>query len=191
MLLIESIEVWKIRNPDIGYFDSIELDTRLDKSLLEDLIMQEYSEMGVVHSNSIAMHKAVENFFKKYKWNIDKMLSALYSEYDPIGNYETKEVRRLGRKESEQRGTNYNGEDETLVSAFNDESYVKRDKVVSSTDEYRDTNNQTNEDEAITKTGIVNGTYQELIEKELEVAKNNIYNYILAMFAKELLISQW
>ena len=191
MLLIESIEVWKIRNPESEYFDSVEIDSRLDKKLLEDLILQEYSEMHVVHTNSVVMHKAVENLFKKYSWNIEKMLNALESEYDPINNYQLKEVRKLGRNESGTKGTNYEGEDERLVSAFNNEEYVKESKNTSTSDEYQTDESQTNEDETITKNGIVNGTYQELVEKELEIAKNNIYNFILAIFAKELLISQW
>ena len=193
MYLIESIEVWKIRNPDTDYLDSVEMDSRLDKALLMDLLLSEYSEMDVVNTNSIAMHTAVENLFKKYKDNIKRLLDTLDLEYNPIDNYKTVEKRTLGITESENKGNNYSGEDTKYVSAYNqlDNSDTKERRDVSETDEYSTSEGNTNEDETILKTGMVNGNYQDLISKERELAKFNIYNYILQIFAKELLIAQW
>lgn len=189
MTLIDSINLWQIKNDDKFYFESMDIDERIDKHYLFDLIVTQYMNMQVLYADTKLYHRTVELFFLKNKDRISKLLDTIDLKYNPIENYSATENGtsiKTGNKNS-----NLNNEDKHYVSAYNN---VAGEDVLSTRDaSVGSENTNTGEDEAteLKKSGLVSSSYQELIDKERKTALFDIDDFILKEFAKELLISIW
>ena len=89
--LIDLIEIYNFNTgrdlDDMGaIFADIELDARLDKNILIGAILDECGAMRAIYDTTPTFKYFSDNFFKKYKWNIGKLVDTLEAKYDPLIN---------------------------------------------------------------------------------------------------------
>ena len=89
--LLDLIEIYNFNTGrdlnDLGaIFADIELDTRLDKNILIGSILDECGAMRAIYDTTPTFKYFSDNFFKKYKWNIGKLVDTLEAKYDPLIN---------------------------------------------------------------------------------------------------------
>lgn len=213
MTLVDSINLWMILNNNEFYFQSSDIDVRIDKQHIYHVIMAQYADLECVYADTSYMHKNVELFWKKNKDRIKRLLDTLDLEYNPIENYSTVETGKLdanGTKKFNQKDNTSSTKDETIdsegkhfVSAFNNingEDVEQTRETVHTTDNTKfnedynsgqDTGTTDHEETLGTKKGLTNLSYQELIDKQRRTIQFDIDDWILREFAKDLLISIW
>ena len=91
MTFLDMIETYNIVNGndlnDIeSIFKDIELDERLDKSTLAGVLLDECGAMRCIYETTASFKYFSDLFFKKYAWNITKLVNSLNFEYDPLKN---------------------------------------------------------------------------------------------------------
>lgn len=144
MNLADMIEVYNIKHGnDIDDINSlyadIDIDSRLDKEILINTILDECGAMDCLYTTTEVFKRFSDNFFKKYKWNITKLLDTLELKYDPIKNKnlewtETTSIEQNLNTEEESgetrnrantgnQNTNYTDNEENTISAMNDNNY--------------------------------------------------------------------
>lgn len=89
MTFLEILEIWEIKNPEVDFFDGIELHSFIDRDALFDFLLLEYKDMQTVDSDSGLFRRRVKNFFKIHKWNIDKLADTLELKYHTLENVRT------------------------------------------------------------------------------------------------------
>lgn len=87
MTLIDSINLWEIRNKGKQWFDDFVLDARIDRDFLYNMILVEYRDCLTMYADSNLYHSSVALFFVKNSDRIRRLLDTLDIEYDPIENY--------------------------------------------------------------------------------------------------------
>lgn len=213
MTLVDSINLWRLKNQNEFYFNDITLDERLDKEDLYNIIMTEYMNMLVLYANPQLFKTTVKLFFLKNAQRISDLIDTTVLKYDPLENYSTVETGKSdktgtkGYTQSDDRNENIKRIGDTtsthFVSAFNNvqgedvEQYrdvIHSEETVTDNEKYtsvQDTNTKDNETTQGTKRGITNLTYQDLVEKQRKVVQFSVYEWILREFAKDLLIAIW
>ena len=91
MTLLDIIEVYNINNGNdlndiTAIFEDIELDNRLDKEVLAGVLLDECGAMTSIYNVTSTFKYFSNLFFKKYKWNIKKLVDTLEFQYDPLKN---------------------------------------------------------------------------------------------------------
>ena len=129
MTLVDSVNLWMMLHNNEFYFQSSDIDTRINKDHIYHIIMSQYADLECVYSDTSYMHKNVELFWIKNKDRITRLLDTLDIKYDPIENYSTVETGNLdanGTKKFTQKDNTSSTTDETInteskhfVSAFN------------------------------------------------------------------------
>lgn len=213
MTFLDMIEMYNIQNDrelnDLGsMFEDIDVDARVDKDILVGALVDQCGAMRCLYETTASFKYFSDNFFKKYKWNITKMLNTLEFEYDPLKNKqldwteETDITQDLDTEEDRTRnntGTQGNVYEETnTVSAMNSDSYSPDNKSDSSntrTDNLSESINATKDEDLTwdetdthTESGTINTAYQDLIDKERKVSEFNVYNWISKKYASELFL---
>ena len=89
--LLDLIEIYNFNTGrdlnDLGaIFADIELDARLDKDIVIGSILDECGAMRAIYDTTPTFKYFSDNFFKKYKWNIGKLVDTLEAKYDPLIN---------------------------------------------------------------------------------------------------------
>lgn len=149
MNLVDIIQVFNMNSGnDIDdmekFYADIDIDERIDKSTLVGVLLDECGAMDVLYSTTGTFKYFSDNFFKKYKWNIEKLLDTLDLEYDPIKNKNVEWTETTSIEQNldtaEESGENRNrkntgtqkneyDEDETnTISAMNSGSYQPDNK---------------------------------------------------------------
>lgn len=144
MTLTDLIEVYNMNSgrslDDIdAFFADIDIDERLDKDILINSLLDECGAMNAIYTTTGVFKRFSDNFFKKYKWNIGKLLDTLELKYDPLANNnlewtETTEIEQqlnTSEEAGEDRtktntgtqGNAYSDNDENTVSAMNSDTY--------------------------------------------------------------------
>ena len=91
MTLLDIIEIYNMKTgrkiDDIGsLYEDIDIDARLDKDVLVGSLLDECGAMNCLYDTTATFKYFSNNFFKKYKWNIEKLLDTLELKYDPLTN---------------------------------------------------------------------------------------------------------
>lgn len=91
MTLLDIIETYNTRYgyelDDLGtIFRDIDIDSRLDKDVLIGALLDECGAMDAIYTTTSTFKFFSDNFFKKYKWNIEKLINTLEFEYNPLEN---------------------------------------------------------------------------------------------------------
>lgn len=144
MNLASMIEMYNIKignNIDDveSLYADIDIDARLDKSILINSILDECGAMNCLYTTTATFKRFSDNFFKKYKWNIAKLLDTLELRYDPIKNKnvqwtETTSIEQNLNTEEESgetrnrantgtQGNQYSETEENTISAMNSSTY--------------------------------------------------------------------
>lgn len=225
MTFLDMIEMYnlKVGNDldDIeSLFEGAQIDERLDKHVLAGVLLDKCGAMNCIYETTATFKYFSDNFFKKYEWNITKLVDSVNLRYDPLKNKsvtwtETTDIAQnldtdetsdkdRERKNTGTQGSSYTESETNTVSAMNSSNYEpdnKRDTTGSNTrtdnlNEKIDESNTRTKNEDLTwdetdehiESGMVNGTYQDLIEKERKQAQFNVYNWIADKYAKELFL---
>lgn len=192
--------------PDL--FTGIALPEGLDNGIVVDTIMERYGTLTPVYPEPKLFHNMILSFFQRREWNYQKLFDTLGFDYNPLENLNredttTDEITHTENEknlEDNDTQTNENGNTENSVSAYNTESYnndTKQDTTYSSTiteNNSKDRGMEYEHKETHTTTshgtiGVI--TNQDMIEKERNVSKFNIYDYIAEDFQSEFLIALW
>ena len=149
MTLIDIIELYNIQKGlDLdnveSIFADIDIDARIDKSTLIGSIIDVCGAMDCIYDTTPTFKYFSDNFFKKYKWNIGKLLDTLEFEYDPMKNKsmqwtETTDIQQ-NLDTAEESGENrnrantgtqkneYEENEENTISAMNSGTYQPDNK---------------------------------------------------------------
>lgn len=161
MTFLDIIEIYNISKgnelDNIGsLFEDIDIDERLDKDVLVGVLLDECGAMRCIYETTATFKYFSDNFFKKWKWSIGKMLDTLELEYDPTKNMdltwtettkinqdlETAEERDENRERTN-TGTQkneYEDNTENTISAMNSGEYQPDNKSENSGDNTRTDN---------------------------------------------------
>lgn len=99
MTFLDMIEIYNAREgndlDDIeSLFHDIVLDNRLDKSTLAGVLLDQCGAMRCIYETTATFKYFSDNFFKKYQWNITKLVDSINFDYNPLQN------RKLNWKET-------------------------------------------------------------------------------------------
>lgn len=149
MTLLDIIEMYNINKgnelDDIeAIYADIELDSRLDKSILCGVLLDECGAMNSLYNTSPTFKYFSDNFFKKWKWSITKLIDTMELEYEPLYNMnkeweETTTIEQnLDTAEGVEENRNkkntgtteheYGEDEERTISAMNSSSYEPDNK---------------------------------------------------------------
>ena len=174
LLQVYNLQNGKELNDIISIFDDIDIDSRIDKNVLATSILDECGAMRCIYNTSPTFKVFSDNFFKKYKDNITRILDAMGVEYSPLESInfdwtETTEIsqnldtdentvedRTKTNRDTETTtntgtvGESSNGTEENTISAMNDSNYQP--------DSHKTTNNSTMRTNNLNENVVTNGS---------------------------------
>lgn len=185
------------------------LNDDLSREDLNKIILKDLGNACPYVTDTTTFKFALESFFIKYKYNIDKLTTSLNFEYNPISNkdywrnkgehQEAEKHQGVEKITDEDTTTTYDANNKLNVSAYNDtvDVYSPKNQSVEDTEEVLDKyvkqNDKLNQNEKYTNNTDehihgTDGSFQDLIEKERKLAQFNIYNWIIERMRKELFL---
>lgn len=174
-------------------FDDISLPDGIDQQTLYDKIMYDNWDLEPYISDFDVLHKFILNWFKtRYEaWNM--MYKALSQDYEPLENMDRTETETITRerKFTGQTSTEDSGENETRLSAFDSSSYQPSQMDTSQATGSENRND--NEDETVTNERNSHGTIgvitnQDMLQKEIDIRRYDIYSIISKEFTNEFML---
>lgn len=166
--LLDLMELWEIFNDQSsvyflrGILTDAEIDERIDKAVLSDMIVAECGGMVTRYNESATFYRMAVSWFKSRKEQITHLLDALWSEYKPLEEFRYTEKEVLdGRKKTDndttqkinETVTNNGGATDKLtgldiethsVSAENESTFQPREQTQTSrTNDTSNTHNDT------------------------------------------------
>lgn len=174
-------------------FDDISLPDGIDQQTLYDKIMYDNWDLEPYISDFDVLHRFILNWFKtRYDaWNM--MYKALSQDYEPLENMNRTETETITRerKFTGQTSTEDSGENETRVSAFDSSSYQPSQMDTSQATGSENRND--NEDETVTNERNSHGTIgvitnQDMLQKEIDIRRYDIYSIISKEFTNEFML---
>lgn len=215
MNLIDLIEISTLYRSKEDYFwmwEDIVIDERLDKNVLIGEIVNKCGQMYPLTTTVASFKNMTENFFRKWNYQIGKLIDTQEFEYNPIWNRDgtIKELRNIERAREEsvtedadmKNNTENNGRNENSVSAYNTDTYQPNSLDVSNDtrdfsetfDRDRDTDENETTVESFTQTNQGNvgvTTTQSMINEERALYEFNVYNWIIDKYSKECFLRVW
>lgn len=208
MNLIDTLDLYSAYNNSDDMFLLFEgyiIDNRIDKDTLNKIIIKDLGACKPITTNPDLFKMLLESFFKKYNYNISKLLDTMYLEYNPINNKKMSRV--LNDREhrhsvgdidnTDKYDTNTDDTITGEVSAYDATDYQPKDKSIDDKDVHHegettsdiestvDTDKHTGESYT-GKDGEV--SYQSLVEQERKLSEFNIYTWIIERMRKELFL---
>lgn len=212
MMLIDMLDMYAIEKGSNDLFLMLydySLDSRINRDDMNRIIVKELGNHQPYTTNTIVLKFAIEEFFTKYRYNIERLIDTMYYDYNPLSTKDIKEV----TDETEHRDSTgdidntdtYNTrqtedtDQENRVSAYDSSEYQPKDKSdidTSRTTDHSatttsDIKSEVDTDKDITKTTTGKDgdtSYQSLIEQERRLSEFNIFNWIINQMRKELFL---
>lgn len=194
-----------------GLFNNIDLpEGRFDKSILTDLIFDECGDLYPYYQNPYTLKRQIEQFFARYKEQFTRAWDALYSDYNPIENYDRHEAWSDSASNSESTSesvhastSNSDSSANSLVNQvapYDDETFKNRERSASDGRSAGQSSNDTQGNAKRDETrfsrhdGRIHGnigvtTTQKMINESLELANFDIYLWIVILFREKLISS--
>lgn len=162
-----------------GLFKGAEFPAGIDKETIINTIMLKYGELEPLYKDADFMQWACTSWSKKWYHSFDRWYIALSEEYNPLHNYD--------RYEDINENTNSNGNNKSTStntrSSFDSSNYEPHDRNSYDGDSSA-TGSLNHNAHMYGNIGVT--TSAQMLEGELEVRKNNIYDLIADCFATEL-----
>lgn len=185
IILITLINITQLY-PDL--FTDIVVPDGMDAGLIVDAIMEKYGMLTPVYPEPHLFHAMIISFFNRRQMNYQKLFDTMNFEYNPLENLNREDI--TTHSENEKTETTENGNTENDISAYNTSDYSNDSRQQTQYDsdigrgmEYKHT---------VSSHGTIGViTNQDMIEKEREVSKFNLYDYIADDFQAEFLIGLW
>ena len=196
------ITLWGFYNfTDKTLFDSAVMPDGIDRQELVDLIMIECGDLYPYYQQPAYLRMQINNFFKRKKYNFDKMMAALHAEYDPLENYDRKEDWTDTFKEHVEGEAHDETHNDSTGNSVSKISAMDSDVLVTDTggDSHNEgnsnatTSNEADRNNDSVHTGRVHGnigvtTSMQLIKEELELRRLDIMEEIVRAFEKDVII---
>lgn len=181
-------------------FDDEEID--FSASVLLATIINRAASFCVLYTDPDYFKLMSDNWWLKWQSSFLAWFKTMQMEYNPIENYDRFEqwhedtiddntIKQSGTIDTE--GTNT---DTTSVSAYDTSNFSNKDKLITDIDttDTRDLEDKIDNDRDFDHEGRIHGnigvtTSQQMIESELKLRYNNLYNMCADIFIKELLIA--
>ena len=174
-------------------FDGVEIPTGIDQQTLYDKIMYDNWDLEPYISDFDVLHRFILNWFKTRYHAWEMMNKALSQDYEPLENMNRTETETITRerKFTGQTSTEDSGENETRVSAFDSSSYQPSQMDTSQATGSEKRND--NEDETVTNERNSHGTIgvitnQDMLQKEIDIRRYDIYSIISKEFTNEFML---
>lgn len=185
IILITLINITQLY-PDL--FTDIVVPDGMDAGLIVDAIMEKYGMLTPVYPEPHLFHAMIISFFNRRQMNYQKLFDTMNFEYNPLENLNREDI--TSHSENEKTETTENGNTENDISAYNTSDYSNDSRQQTQYDsdigrgmEYKHT---------VSSHGTIGViTNQDMIEKEREVSKFNLYDYIADDFQAEFLMGLW
>lgn len=192
MNLINIMNLWKDEGKDI--FDGIYLDSRLDKDLVVNTILDYSATYIPLYQDYNLFNFKNRVFFDRNRDNIVHLLDAFTLDYEPIYNYDRyekyNEVDETNRNSNSTSSLNSNIENK--VSAYNSSTYQPSNESTSAdttidnvaTD---DKHNYYTDSRIYGNIGVT--TTQQMLESEIDLRdRYNIYEWIARKWYNEFML---
>lgn len=174
-------------------FDGITLPDGIDQNILYDKIMYDNWDLEPYISDFDVLHRFILNWFKTRYHAWEMMEKALSQDYEPLENMNRTETETITRERNftGQTSTEDNGNNETRVSAFDSSSYQPSQMDTSQATGSENRND--NEDETVTNERNSHGTIgvitnQDMLQKEIDIRRYDIYSIISKEFTNEFML---
>lgn len=201
MILTDLIQIWALKKNVSNPWDiylTIELDERIDKQDLIGEIIRQCGALVPVYNTTDTFEFFTQQFFKREKDNIKRMIDLSEMEYNPLDNFERNEnlsKKSKGKSTLDEDSTSNNSVDMKNVSkrsAFNEDLYQPDSEIsdngTNNNTETRDyTRNNEFESTDVSTVHGINGlvTRQDLIEKERKLLTFNVIKWIVNKYSME------
>ena len=196
------ITLWGFYNyTDKTLFDEAIMPEGIEKQELVDLIMIECGDLYPYYQQPTYLRLQINNFFKRKKFNFDKMIAALHAEYDPLENFDKKEdwsdhfEEHVEGEAHDETHSDSDGSSLAKVSAMDSDTLVDDTGGTSHNEGSSNatTTNEADRNNDNTHTGRIHGnigvtTSMQLIKEELELRKYDIMEQIVRAFEKDVII---
>jgi len=208
MNLIDVLDLYAMEHDSDNLFLMLQdytIDERIDRELLNRVIVKELGAMRCATNTPDVFKFMLEEFFDKWNYNITKLINTMYVEYDPLSNKnmtrtEDKEDTRdddIGNVRTDDVTTKTDSTTQLNTSAYDVDTYQPRtenviDGTVKDTGTVTDagTLHRLDKGDLDVKEWGKDGqdSYQKLIKEEREVARFNIFNWIIQQMRRELFL---
>lgn len=193
-------------------WNGIEIDSRVDIPTLEFETIRRCAQSTPLVNTYNGFKQLSDTFFKKWSYQITKLLNTQEFDYNPIWNRdgttthtltsERAKDRNMGDDFVETNSEDNTGTTENTVSAFDSSSYQPNDKTSDSshtgrnTGSNRDITEKENEGygenyKEVSQGNIGVTSTQSLIEEERKLYEFNIYDWIVSKYEDELFLKVW
>ena len=176
-------------NYDNSLFDNVTLPSGYDKQTFIDSLLLEHGEKCVQYSDVDFMKTALGAVSRKWYTELERLYTALRSDYNPLWNYDRNEEyddTTGGTIDNTQPQSSTN---ESSVAAFNSSSYEPDRKNTSNLGHTKTATSGNVHHEAHLYGNIGVTTTMAMIKEEVELrTKNDLYDIAGRIFANELLI---
>ena len=188
-------------NPAV--FSNLTLPAAIDEEIFIDTLLLEYGECPLIYPDYDFMKLAIGAWCRKWYSNIERIATALNSEYNPIHNYDKTETWTENETNENNRGLTNNTDttysedstNENVVSAYNESAYQPDNKDIGDTESTTNIETKVEENEnkerQNTRTGRVYGNIgvtesSAMVKNELDLrTNNNLYHILSEMFYRE------
>lgn len=170
-------------------FDSFTLPDGIDTETVQDSIMFEAGDFGVVYADLDYMIDAIGMWCKKWNYTFAKWLKAISVEYEPLENYRRTEHWDDTGSNSGNSKTTGSNQNDYKVTTYENDTLHQRDR----TNDTGTSNTDASGTYANKRDGLAYGnigvtTSQQMLEAELEVARWNLIEQITDMFIRDFCI---
>lgn len=213
MTILDMFEIWQIKTGSdsrSAFFAEAEIDDRIDRDILCNTIVARWGFASPLITESESFFYLSNNWINAHHEDFKRVIDALYSTYSPIENYDRIEERTTDdvlssayddtKNETSNSDESAKSETETKVSAFNSDVYqpsndsTRNDSVTEKKNTILNGAGTKTDDRVVKENIRAHGnigvtTSQQMIESELSLRMNNIYNMIADMWSRDLTLS--
>lgn len=210
--MLISLSLLAFYEHDNTLFDNLTLPEGIDKEIVVSHILNSAGDFEPTYTEYDFLKYEIGMWGKRHYFTFDRWIKALSKEYDPLSNYDRYEFSSDNFNENENTGseqgiTSNSGDSSdsvqsTDVSAFDSSNYSPKEKVTTgsnsettlnqnSTESFERIKNNSNQHSAHLYGNIGVTTSQQMLELELEVSRFNIYDEIVNLFKREMLVTVW
>lgn len=208
MNLLDILDLYAMEHESSDLFLMLQdytLDSRVDREVLNRVILKELGARRCLTNTPDVFKFMLEEFFDKWNYNIGKLIETMQYEYDPLTN---KNITRTEDNTDTRDENSGNTRTDDLTTKSDTDAKVNTSAYDVSTYQPR---TETIGDDTIKYTGTVKDeanlyrlekgdldikewgkdgqdSYQKLIQEERELARFNIYEWIIKQMRKELFL---
>lgn len=215
MMLIDVMKKYKEDHSSsdmFAIFSNYELDSRLERDVLNHLILDELGAMDVWYEDAEIYKVFSDNFFEVWKDNITKLTDTVYAQYNLLQNTNMTETTTVqidqdmdtttagNNTDSYTRSTTDGDEETRKVSAFDESAFQNDSQRISSgsgtvthsgtkTDSGSKNEDLTwRETDETVRVGYKDRDIQGVLEKERKLSRFNVYEWIVKKYKEDMMV---